>query len=373
MRWLKWKEIRTDLLRLDYGLLCLAVVLLATGCFTIYSTGQQTGQAYADYWLRQLAWVGLGSICFFAVAMLPCETIGRWAWLFYVFTLALLVLVLVVGKTINHSKSWLPIFGVTLQPAELAKPAALVFLAWAASRPNLRLSRIQNLIPLSLVVLVPMVLVVMQPDWGTALVFVVMAALVIFCAGMSWKWILVTVALAIALAPVGYIYVLKPHQRDRISNFLKPSKDLSDTGWNAHQSLLAVGSGGITGKGFMKGTQHVLGYLPRTVAPTDFVFSVIAEENGFVGAAVVVLAFAGIILRCLRTAALAGSDFGAYLCTGVAALFFTHAYINIGMTIQASPIIGIPLPLVSYGGSFMLSCMICLGLVQSVYVHQPRD
>ena len=372
MHFLDWKEIRRRLARADYILLFFAVVLLVVGCLTIYSTGQQAGQAFADYWLRQLAWAGLGLICLFVIALLPQELIGRWVWLFYMFSLALLVLVLLAGRTINHSKSWLPLFGVTLQPAELAKPAALAFLAWAASRPNLRLSRIQNLIPISLIVLVPMALIVMQPDWGTALVFVVMATLVIFCAGLSWKWIVAATVLAIVTAPLGYAYVLKPHQRARINTFLMPSRDISDTGWNAHQSLLAVGSGGLTGKGFMKGTQHVLGYLPRTVAPTDFIFSVIAEESGFVGAALVVLTFAGIILRCLRTAALAANDFGAYLCIGVASLFFTHAYINIGMTIQAAPIIGIPLPLVSYGGSFMLSCMICLGLVQNIYIRQPR-
>jgi len=196
---------------------------------------------------------------------------------------------------------------------------------------------------------------------------------VIFVSGLAWKWLLLGLILGVALTVPVYQFGLASRQQDRIRTFLHPSNDISDAGWNAHQSLLAVGSGGFTGKGFMKGTQNVLGFLPRTVAPTDFVFSVVAEENGFIGAAVIMISLIGIVICCLRTAMVAADDFGAYLSVAVAALFFLHTYINVGMTIQAAPIIGIPLPFVSYGGSFMLSCMICAGLIQSVYIRRPTN
>jgi len=216
---------------------------------------------------------------------------------------------------------------------------------------------------------IPAVLICLQPDWGTALVFVPFTVVIVFLAGIPWKWV-AGGCLAVLLAGPLIYQTLEPHQKNRIRTFVQPSQDVSDAGWNAHQSLLAVGSGGLWGKGFMKGTQHVLGFLPRTVAPTDFIFSVIAEEAGFVGAGAVVCAFLGVILCCLRTAALASDDLGCYVAAGVAAVIFTHVYINIGMTVQAAPIIGIPLPFVSYGGSFMVSVMICAGMVQSVHVRR---
>jgi len=365
-----WQSVRELLTRMDFLLLFLALVLLVVGCLTIYSTGQQAGGNFAGFWLRQLGWIGIGSAAFLLVAMFDYARLGRWSWLFYLIGLALLVLVLLVGPRINSARSWIPLFGVTLQPAELAKPATLLFFAWLASRTRFRLTRVQYLLPLLVVLSVPMILVGMQPDWGTAIVFAFMIVPVIFVGGLPWKWILAGLVLALSLAPVVYHSALTTKQKDRIMTFLRPSQDVTDAGWNAHQSLLAVGSGGLTGKGFMRGTQHVLGFLPRTVAPTDFVFSVIAEENGFLGSILVVAVFLGLVLRCLWIAGTAGDDFGAYLAVGVASLFFAHAYINIGMNIRAAPIIGIPLPLVSYGGSFVVGSLICLGLVQAVHIRR---
>jgi rod shape determining protein RodA len=248
-----------------------------------------------------------------------------------------------------------------------------------------------------------MVLIGLQPDYGTALVFVPFTLAVVFAAGLTWRWILLGVAAAAVVLPLAYPR-LADHQKDRIKVFLEPpadgaiallsplvsddrqeglveakehffkrSESAVDTDWNAHQSLLAVGSGGMWGKGFMRGTQHVLGFLPRTVAPTDFIFSVIAEEAGFAGAGAVLCAFMGLILCMLRTATLACDEFGTYLACGVAVLFFTHVFINVGMTMQAAPIIGIPLPFVSYGGSFMLGTMVCAGLAQSVHVRRGLE
>jgi rod shape determining protein RodA len=262
----------------------------------------------------------------------------------------------------------LPWGEVTLQPAELAKPATLLFLSWLVSRPALRLHRMWFLVSVSVVTAIPVVLICIQPDWGTAAVFVPMALVVVFLGGLRWRWIAMGLVGILAAAPV-VSRSLDQHQKERIEIFLQPAKDVSDAGWNAHQSLLAVGSGGVWGKGFMAGTQHVLGFLPRPVTPTDFIFSVVGEETGFIGAGAVVCAFLGVILCCLRSAASAADEFGVFLSAGMAALLFVHVYVNIGMTVQVAPIVGIPLPLVSYGGSFMLSVMIGVGLVQSVHVR----
>ncbi|MFA5204179.1 MAG: rod shape-determining protein RodA [Lentisphaeria bacterium] len=359
--------LRHRLARLDYVQMLFAAALLAIGLLTIYGTGQQAGGQFADYWQRQLVWAGLGLVVFFVVSLTSYEWLGRHWWIFYVATLLLLLLLLPFGRTINGARSWLPLFGVTLQPAEFAKPATVLLLAWLASRPSLSLTRLHHVLPPLLAVAPLVVLIGLQPDWGTALVFLTVTGTILFLAGIPWRWILLLVLVAAITAPIAFNTVLTKKQRDRLITFVQPGNDISDTGWNAHQSLLAVGSGGLHGKGLMKGTQHVLGFLPRTVAPTDFIFSVIGEEMGFVGAAGVVLAYIGLIYRCLRASARAPDDFGGYLAGGVAAFLFTHAYINIGMTIHAAPIIGIPLPLVSYGGSFLLSTLVCLGLVQAVY------
>lgn len=357
---------------MDFVLLFCTLTLALIGCATIYSTGQQAGGGFLFYWRRQLLWLGVGLVIHSTLCIVNLEQLGRWSWLPYLGGLGLLVLVLLFGRTVNQSRSWLPVGPLSMQPSEFAKPTTLLFFAWVAARTRLRFVRLPHLVPLAGVVVPPLVLVGLQPDWGTALVFALMVLPVLFVAGLRWRWIALAAALALLVTPLAYRYALRPHQQERIRTFLDPTRDVSDAGWNAHQSLLAVGSGGVAGKGFMRGTQHILGFLPRAVAPTDFVFSVVAEENGFIGSAVVLAALLVAILRCLRIAAIAGNAFGAYVAVGTAGLLLVHAFINIGMNVQAAPIIGIPLPLISYGGSFTVAVLACLGLVQAVYVQRPE-
>jgi rod shape determining protein RodA len=352
----------------DPYMLVLMAVLIATGLLFVYGAGRQIGGRLAGYWIRQVLWIGVGLAAFVTAASVDYRRLsGLWAWLLYASGIALLVLVLVAGREINGARSWLPVLGMTLQPAEFAKPTTVLFLAWMASRRVFHFARLLDLGVFGLAVMLPALLVAKQPDWGTALVFAPAGLAVAFAAGLSWRALAAGAAIAVLGGYAAYSRLLEPRQRERIHTFLQPSADVTDAGWNARQSLLAVGSGGVWGKGFMRGDQHALGYLPRKVAPTDFIFSVIGEETGFVGAGAVVCAFLGILLCCLRTAVGAPDRFGALLCVGVAGLIVTHMFINIGMTIQIAPIVGIPLPLVSYGGSFMISMMASLGLVQSVY------
>ncbi len=356
--------------QLDFTLLLLTSMLLFAGCLFIYGVGQEAGGEFVRYWVKQLMWLGLGMGAFVAVVCVDYRLWGRWSWLLYTGGVALLVLVLVVGREVHGARSWLVVPGGTLQPAEVMKPATVLLLAWVGSRPALELKHVGHVGILGVVAACPVLLVALQPDWGTCLTFIPVFLAIVFAGGLRWRWLVLAVLMAVVSAPLVYEFGLAPHQQQRIRTFLHPSEDVSDSGWNAHQSLLAVGSGGVWGKGYMRGTQHVLGFLPRTVAPTDFIFSVVAEESGFVGAGAMVCAFVGVILCCLRTAAVAADRFGAYLATGVAALFFIHAFVNVGMTVGVAPIIGIPLPFVSYGGSFMLCCMIALGLVQNVHMRR---
>ncbi len=357
------------LLRMDPVMLLLMAVLLTLGVVFIYGAGQASGGDLSGYWIRQLFWVAIGISCFLIVACFDYRRLGSWSLLFYMVGLLLLILVHFYGKTINSARSWLELPGLPrIQPAEFMKPATILLAAWLTSRPQFRRPRIFFFLPVFVALAIPVSLICVQPDWGTALVFVPAVLSIIFVAGLPWRWIAGGVIAALLLSYPGYTQ-LQLHQKERLHNFFKPSEDITKTGWNAHQSLLAVGSGGTWGKGYMKGTQHVLGFLPRTVAPTDFIFSVIAEELGFVGALAVICSFIGMLLCCFRTAYLASDRLGAYLCIGTGVMWFVHMYINIGMTVRVAPIIGIPLPFVSYGGSFMVSTMIFAGFVQSVHIR----
>ncbi|MDT8391353.1 MAG: FtsW/RodA/SpoVE family cell cycle protein [Lentisphaeria bacterium] len=355
--------------RLDPVLLLLMVVLIFIGIMFIHGSGSQLGGGFARLWKRQTVWVAAGGLVFILTATVDYRLLARFSPLLYAGANGVLIALFFIGKTINQAKSWLDIGPVTLQPSELAKPLIFLFLAWLASRPN----QLKTLTGTGIFILAgacPALLIAMQPDWGTALVFAPVSAAIAFSGGIPWRYLLVAL-LATALAlPAGYTLILKERQRKRIQTFFNPGDDIMGAGYNAHQSLLAVGSGGPAGKGYRRGNQYKLGYLPRTVSQTDFIFSVIGEETGFIGGCMLIAALLGLIGCCLRAAAVASDSLGVVLCAGIAAFLFIHTYVNIGMSVGAAPIIGIPLPLVSYGGSFTIATMACLGLVQNVYARR---
>ena len=192
-----------------------------------------------------------------------------------------------------------------------------------------------------------------------------------FVAGIPMRSLAILTLLGLMMLPVGW-FALGDYQKERIMVFFDPARDPHGAGWNKTQSEIAVGSGGMAGKGVLKGTQNILGFLPRTVAPTDFIFSVVAEELGFMGSALTLCLFGALFSAGIRTSIRAPDRFGALLAVGVVAMLFSHVFVNIAMTIGLMPITGLPLPLISYGGSFMLSTMIAIGIVQSVYIRRLR-
>ena len=364
----------------DWLAVLAVAVLLVTGLFSIYSAswrGEDTGIVGA-WFPKQIWWAALGAVVALALAATDYHFWLRQSGWLYVAALALLALVFApgIGKKVYGAYRWLVIFGVPVQPSEFAKVALVLVLARTLASPIVP-PRSFGMVLLALGLLaLPFGLILKEPDLGTAMVLVPTAVVMLFAAGCALRYLVGLAALggagiALGLSPLAK-HVLSDYQHERILTFLDPSRDPLGSGWNALQSAIAVGSGGFWGKGFLNGTQNVLGFLPRTVAPTDFIFPVIAEETGFIGASLLLLAFAVLLTCYLRTAWTAKDPAGSLLATGIAGLLFCHVFVNVGMTIGLLPITGLPLPFVSSGGSFMVSTLAGFGLVQSVHVRRMR-
>ena len=432
--WDRIKSVFNFILRMDLILIFLVMSLLSFSVFVIYHIGLEAGGGLANYYIKQMLWIGVGFVLMVGIAYIDYEWIGVHSWMFYVFGLILLTLVLIpgVGMEINGTRSWIKFPGFTIQPSEIAKPCSIVALAWYASRARVLLNQLTNIIPVVLLAAGPVFLIGMQPDFGSALVFIPITATVLFVAGCKVRYLAYPLLMAVILTPVMY-FILKPHQKQRIDVFIHPvahpmsveystnkatdaglpedkiarienmsnpwfytkteiayqkkeiSKEeytklrrkyvslrrfIANDGWQAYQSALAVGSGGKGGKGWGNGTQIKLGFLPRSITTTDCIFSIICEEGGFYWAMVVLLFILGVILCTIRTACVARDLYGKVLVISIGMLYLCHTYINVGMAIGIAPIIGIPLPFLSYGGSFIISTMVCVGILQSVYIRR---
>lgn len=369
---MKLRRIMALLSKLDPVSLAASVVLMGIGIAFIYSAGYRGEDAPpATFYRKQIVWAMIGFSGYAAAAVADYRWVGRQSGWLYGVSCALLVLVLLVGVKVYGAYRWLNVFGIRFQPSEVGKLAVILLLARFLARPDMDPRRPACFWGAAAIVGPVFLLILMGPDLGSAMMLAPVAAAMLFAAGVPWKT-LGRLALAGALAaPLGW-FLLASYQKERVMVFLDPSRDPLGTGWNKIQSAIAVGSGGFSGKGFLEGTQNVLGYLPRTVAPTDFIYSVIAEETGFLGSAAVIGIFALVFFRGLRAARLARDRFGLILATGLTTLLFSHVFVNIAMTIGLLPVTGLPLPLISYGGSFMVTVMVALGWLQSIYVRRHR-
>ncbi len=360
------------------ALLC----LIGTGLLFIYSTGAQIGGDHAaSFFFRQLRWIGAGGILWLFCSLIDYRKIQYriLAVLFYLVTIVLLVLVFFIGVKVYGATRWLSIapLGMRLQPSEFCKLALVMVLSAMFASPMFKVNRLPCLLLGAGTVALPFVLIVREPDLGSALILLPIYLAILFTAGLKWRYILLA---GVAISILGGVVVLneamqfrpmlKEYQRDRIRVFLNPELDRTDTGYNSYQARLAVGSGGLTGKGIGEGTQNTLGFLPQTVSNNDFIFSVIAEEVGFLGCLLLLAAYLALFYSIIRTAFLTVDPFGRYLAVGIAGIFFTHCFINIGMSIGLAPVTGLSLPFVSYGGSFMLMGLAACGLLQSVYRYR---
>ena len=377
--------------RLNWVMLVAIIVLIVMGTFFIYSATSVRDDSTADLYKKQILWALAGLACYLGTTMTDYRRLRDVAWGGYAMALILLVAVLFFGTRIYGAKRWLMFLGLGVQPSEIGKLAVILLGACLLSPSAEKFDRLPSPWLLLLLAGIPMLLVMKEPDLGSALVFLPVVMAMLVAAGSPAKLLMRLMAggalvVMLVLAAVALperlgmtpehqeqffsTIRLSDYQRERIEVFLQPGKDPMGSGWNKRQSEIAVGSGGLTGKGFLKGTQNILGFLPRTVAPTDFIFSVISEETGFVGS-VAVVGLYGILVVCGLYAAMVARDkMGRVLCVGIVTMIFTHAFVNMAMTIGILPVVGIPLPLVSYGGTFMVITLFALGLIQSVYVRR---
>ena len=369
------------LLRLDWSLVLAMLALFIGGLFFIYSASYRAAEApVSPLYQKQLRFglVGLGA--FLTMALVDYRRLRDLAWPLYLVGLVGLALVLVpgIGKKMYGAVRWITLAGTQVQPSELAKLATILVLARFTSNPNREPAHFGFLVQAFVIVLPPVLLILKEPDLSTASTLLGVTLIMLFAAGVPLRTfgVLLLGGGLLVGALLGLLF-LKPdwvphlgYVKERIVVFFDPGRDPLKTGWNAIQSALAVGSGGLWGKGYLQGTQDVLGYLPRTVSANDFIFPVIAEEVGFVGSSVLLSLYAVVLFAGVRAAAVAQDKMGRLLAAGLTGLVFCHVFVNIAMTIGLLPIMGIPLPLVSYGGTFVVGAMAALGLVQSVYVRR---
>jgi rod shape determining protein RodA len=357
---------------MDWWQMVSMLLLMVVGVLFIYSACFRNDDLpVPGFYKKQILWCAVGLAFFLATVVIDYHQLGENAVWLYAGCLILLVLVLFIGKKVYGAYRWLSFFGVQVQPSELAKLGTIIMLARFLSRPARDMRRFGTTFKAMLIMAGPFLLIVAEPDLGTAAVLIPITLGMLFTAGVPLRILSLILLVGLLMLPVGW-QGLNDYQKERIMVFVDPGRDPLDAGWNKIQSEIAVGSGGLTGKGYLKGTQNVLGFLPRTVAPTDFIYSVIAEEMGFVGGATVLGLFMVLLFGCSRAALRARDRFGRLLIMGITTMLFCHVFVNIAMTIGLMPITGLPLPLISYGGSFMVSTMLALGLIQSVYVRRHR-
>jgi rod shape determining protein RodA len=358
----------------DWTLLLLVLAISFIGLINIYSAGYTIGDFKQDtLYVKQAQWIIMGFFCMGIILCIDYRFISRFAYIIYAVSIVLLLIVYLYGYATHGSQRWIAIGGFFFQPSELVKLSMI--LALAKYFDNNTLDKNYTLREISLpflIVLLPFLFIIKQPDLGTALILLIIFLSITLFVGVKWRSFLVAAVSTIIASPVGWFF-LKEYQKERILTLFDPEQDPLGSGYHIIQSIIAVGSGGIFGKGYMKGTQTQLKFLP--VQQTDFVFSVFAEEWGFLGALVLMILFVTLIMWCLKTAIQARDSIGMLISFGVTMLLFWEVFINIGMVLGLLPVVGIPLPLFSYGGSSMVVLMTAIGLVMNVsmrrYILQP--
>jgi rod shape determining protein RodA len=361
---MNWRE---RLRSLDQTLVTLIGLLSALGLLTLFSATRGTSQP--DLWFKQLIFMVACGLPVVWLASTEPSRIFRSSFILYLGGLGLLVLVLVAGKKLGGAARWFEFKGVQFQPSELMKWLALLFVSHHLGRRPPEDTRLPNVLTACALVLVPMVLVLKQPDLGMALSFLPILLLIPLIRGLKWHWVALGLALLAVGGTLAWRHVLKPYQKQRVMTFLDPGSDLQGKGYQINQSRIAIGSGGLIGRGFTAGSQTQLNFLP--VKTTDFVFAVWAEERGFIGVVIVLGLFGAFLLRLLDTATLARSAEELYFCVGATGIFGMHLLVNVGMVAGALPNKGMALPFFSYGRSSTLSFLLALGVVMAIR-HRSR-
>jgi rod shape determining protein RodA len=352
----------------DFGLLFLILLVSLIGEGAIYSASHFAGSPPSDIYLKQLYWIGIGIILLLVTISIHYRTLHRYAYLIYAFSLLLLVIVAFKGKVGMGAQRWLSVGPLSIQPSEITKIALILvlsrYLSDVQEQGGFKLGRY---LFAGLLIGIPLYLIIRQPDLGTTLMLLFISVTLLFIAGMPVRLFLFAGAAALAAVPFLWRF-LKDYQKQRILVFLKPDLDPSGAGYHIIQSKIAIGSGGLFGKGIMHGTQSQLRFLPEQ--HTDFIFSVIAEETGFIGTVILILLFAYLIFKGINIALKTHDLFGTLVAAGVTTMIAYYIFINIGMTSGLFPVVGVPLPFISYGGSSLITLFIGTGLILNIQMRR---
>ncbi|MBI5794519.1 rod shape-determining protein RodA [Candidatus Uhrbacteria bacterium] len=360
-----WGRLRSA----DWLLMLCVFTLLLLGLSAIYSVELSQEASGFLHVKKQLIAAVVGVICFLFVTLSNYKLLQNYALALYCLCTSLLVLVLLFGETIRGSQGWFVFGGVSFQPVELMKIALVITLSTYFVRRAARPLRWRSIVESGLIVLLPVMLVLLEPDFGSASVLVGTWFLFLIFVGIPWRYLVSIVVVLVALFIFSWFFLFADYQRSRILTFVDPSVDPLDQGYNVTQAIIAIGSGGLLGSGLGFGTQSQLKFLPES--QTDFIFAVIAEELGLLGVLLVLGSFAFLLFRLGRHAMNARDDFTSYLVLGSGAVFFLQFLVNIGMNLGLFPVTGIGLPLVSYGGSSLLTMLVLVGIVESIAIRRP--
>jgi rod shape determining protein RodA len=357
----------------DLQLTVYAALLAAVGLVMAYTNSIEAGTAVLEpgsIFQRALMWTGIGLVVFLVMTVFDYRWLKTLAWPLYIANVGLLVMTLAIGSGVGGSARWVELGPLTFQFSELAKVLMIIVLATYLGNREGRLDSLGAILGACLLMVPPLILVMMQPDLGTSLVLASILAGMLFMSGASLKWLLAAALGVVAAVPIAWNYVLRDYQQNRILSFLNPAADTQGSGFQVFQAQMTVGSGGILGTGLTNGAQSRGGFLP--VQESDFVFAVLAQELGFLGALVVFVLIMALLWRILVCAWRSRDPFGTLFGAGIASAILFQVFVNVGMVIGITPVTGIPLPFISHGGASLISLAIGLGVIQSINLRQHR-
>ncbi|WP_437882720.1 rod shape-determining protein RodA [Pseudomonas sp. LRF_L74] len=351
-------------LHIDGWLLLILLVLGVGSLFVLYSASGK----HWDLLVKQASSFGLGMVAMIFVAQFEPRFMARWVPLGYVVGVGLLSVVEIMGHTAMGATRWINIPGVIrFQPSEFMKIIMPATIAWYLARHNLP-PKLKHIVISLVLICVPFVLILKQPDLGTAMLILASGAFVLFMAGLPWRWIASAVAVLVPVAWGMWHFVLRDYQKQRVLTFLDPESDPLGAGWNIIQSKAAIGSGGVLGKGWLLGTQSHLDFLPES--HTDFIIAVLSEEFGLVGVCILLFVYMLLIGRGLVITAQAQTLFGKLLAGSLTMTFFVYVFVNIGMVSGLLPVVGVPLPFISYGGTHLVTLLSGFGVLMAIHTHR---
>jgi rod shape determining protein RodA len=353
----------------DWTLFICAAVLALIGVINLYSATSVSRASLSDVYIQQVYWLVSGSILAMLVTSIDYRHYEKFGYALYAFGIVLLALVFVLGKDIRGSSRWIYIGSFSLQPSEFMKLFLIIAVAkYLHDDPKSEGRTLRDLAVPAVLLAVPTVLILAQPDLGTALILMLIFVTVCSLTRIAWRSLVSLGIVVTIFLPLVWAYVLKDYQKSRITAFLNPDANILGSGWHAHHARVAIGNGGLLGQGFMRGSQNQFHFLPDQYS--DFPFAVFAEDWGFAGCLVLVALYGFLVLWSIRVAATAKDRFGAVIAIGVGSLIFWHAFFNLGMVTGILPVVGVTLPLFSYGGSSVLTVLMGVGLLMNVSMRR---